>query len=183
MKATSCGAVEPAFHKTQRAQRRGRAGARAPVSDAAEFQRRAAKIGHESLGGRRAQQHALRRKPRLVLSAGDADRQAGFALNFIAERRAVLGVAHGGGGDRVQRAHMHAFCEHDEPLYGPERPQLAVRVEAPRLLQTGAATAQNLFVEEIGGGPGRAFEHHKPDRVRSDVDHADPFTRMRTPGE
>ena len=77
---------------------RPKIGADAP-SDAAignlgKLHRRAADITDKTVTAGPAQQHALRREPRLFLAADHPDSQPGLAKHVLAELFAILGLSH-----------------------------------------------------------------------------------------
>ncbi len=103
------------------------------VRDLGQFHRRAADVADQPVGAGPAEQHALRRQPRLFLAVDHPDPEAGLAQHLVAELRPVLGVAHRGGGHRGQRRQAHAVGQVLEPAQRRQRAHPALRVQPPGL--------------------------------------------------
>ena len=169
----------PALHLLQpeRPQGRGRPCPHLAAPHLRQFHRRSADVANDTPGIGPAQQHALRRKPRLLVAIDHPGAQAGFPQHLVAEGPPVGGLAHGGGRDHGQRRHVHPLGQKRESPQRRQRAVASARVEPPGFGQAKAQTAHDLFVVEIGRGPGRAIKNHQPDRVRADIHNADPAER------
>ncbi len=161
------------------AERRGHAPADLAAGNLGKLHRVAADVADESLCLGPAEQHALRRQPRLFLAVDDPELEAGLAFDQRLELRPVLGFAHRGGRDAGQRGQGHALGKRGETLQRRERPLAPPGVEPSGVDQSLAETGHHLFVVVIGRAAGGAVEDHETDRVRSDIDHADAFDRPR----
>jgi hypothetical protein len=171
-------ALQP--HQLKRPEVRGPAQTHlAPAQKLGQFHRRPADVAHQPLRPGPAQQHALRRKPRLFIPADDLDIEPGVAQHVLAEIRAVLGIAHRSRRHRQKRRHVHPLGQRREAPERGHRAHAALGVQAARLGEPGAEAAEDLFVEEIGRAARRAVEDDHPDGVRADVDHTHAAERAR----
>ena len=159
------------------AERRGHPPTHLAAADAGEFHRRAADVAHDPLGVGPAQQHALRRQPRLLVAVDDVELEAGLRLHFGLERRAVGRLAHRGGRDAGERGGAHVLGQQGEAAQRHHRARLAAGVEEAGLGQPLAQARHQLLVVEVGGRAGGAVEHHHAHRVGAHVH--DPHPRQR----
>ena len=120
------------------------------VADLRHLHRRAADVADQPLRTRPAEQHPLRRQPRLVLAVDDVDVDAAGALDLVAEVGAVRRLAHRGRGHRDQWRDVHALGQERESPERRDRADAALGVEASGLVEALAEAAHELFVEEVG---------------------------------
>jgi len=163
----------------ERPQLGGEALAHAAVRDLGEFHGRAADVADEPVGPRPAEQHPLRREPRLLAPVDDAQLEPRLARDLGAELRPVGGVAHRGRGGDGERRRLHPLGERGEAAQRAQRPRAALGVEPPGLAHAGAEAAHDLLVVEIGRAARRAVEDHEPHRVGAHVHHAHARQRPR----
>ena len=151
--------------KAEGPQGRGGTLAHGALPDHGQFHRRAADIADQTLCLGPAQQHALCRQARLFRAIDHEHAQAGFAQHFLREIGTIGGFAHGGGGDNRQRGKRHAVGQQRKAFHGFQRPFAPKRIQLTGFGKTRAKAAHDLFVVEIGRGPGGTIKHHKPHRV------------------
>ena len=161
--------------QAERAQLRRHAPTDLAVRDLCQLHRVAADVADQPARIGPAQQDALRGQPGLLLAVDDVQFHARLLLDAALEGGAVLGLAHGGGCDAGQRRDVHAARKRREPGQGGKAALDAFRVQAAGAGHVLAQTRHDLFVVEIGGRPRRPVKDHQPDRVRTDIHHADPF--------
>ncbi|MNJ37596.1 hypothetical protein D3C77_324240 [compost metagenome] len=157
------------------AERQGHALAARTVADPRQFQTGAAHVGGHAARAGIARQHAQRRIFRLFLAAEDADVQARFGGDPLAEQGAVLGLTHGGGGGHQHLVRLDALDHGGEAAQRRHGHGHARLRQAPRGGQVAAQARQHLLVEH--GPDGAALEpiQHQAHRVGADVDDGDLF--------
>ena len=146
-----------------------------------ELHRGPAHVADEPVGPGPAEQHPLRRQPRLLRAARHVELQAGLALHLVAEGRPVRGLAHRRRRHRDQPRQLHPRGERGEPAQRRQRPRPALRTEPPGRAQPGAEPAEHLLVVEIGRAARYAVEDDEAHGVRADVDHPDALQPCRRP--
>ena len=114
-----------------------------------QFQRTAADIGQDAVGGRDAAQHAHRREFRLLQARQNADRHVGQArLQAGDEVRAVARIAHRGGGEDLERRRAHRARHRVIAVQHGERLTHALFVQPSGRLQAAAEAQHRLLVED-----------------------------------
>jgi hypothetical protein len=97
-------------------ERRGHAAADEAAAEFGQFHRRAADVADHPVGAGPAEQHALRRQPRLLVAVDDPEAEAGLPLDLLPESGTVLRLPHRCRGDHRQRRGAHAFGQKLEAL-------------------------------------------------------------------
>ena len=133
-----------------------------------------------AFGPRPAQQHALRRQPRLFRTVDHPHLEPGLRAHRLAERGPVLGIA-----DRRRRSRPEAArprgLGQTRKAFSVPRGHGSCLAGQPPVSENPAPRPQRIFfVEEIGRAARRAVEDHHAHRVGADVDHADPRQRLRS---
>ena len=148
--------------------------------DVDQFERAAAEIADDAVGAVNSGDDAERGKPRFLLARKHLDRHAAGGLGLSDERGTVLGLAHGGGGDRIDFFDLHHVAER------PKAPQRAERLldrvgRQPAFRSNLAAeAAENLLVEDRSGAADQPLVDDEADGVGADVDDGD-RTNVRQP--
>ena len=137
------------------------------------LQRAAADIGQDAVGGGDAAQHALGGVFGLLQARQDADRHAGHAgFQGGDEIRAVLRVAHRGGGEHFERIGAHRARHRVVAVQHGEGLRHAFLVQPPGRRQAAAQAQHRLLIEDAERVAAVSLEHHQADRVGPEIDHA-----------
>ncbi len=141
--------------------------------EAHHFQRAAADIGEDAVGGGDAAEHPLGGVFGFLDAGQDTDRDAGQAgFQGGDEIRAVAGVAHGGGGEHLERLGTHGTGDGVVAVQHGEGLRHAVLIQPAGGGQAAAEAQHRLLVKDAHWVAAVAFEHHQADRVGPEVHHA-----------
>ena len=139
------------------------------AADVGQLQAAAAEIADQPVGVGKAGEDALPRQPPFLL-AGDDLRLEAERPDLVEKGVAVAGVAHRGGGEDPDVAHLHLADQQAEAAQGGERPGPRPLAEHAGLAQPLAEAGEHLFVEDDRGRARSARIDDQADRVGADVD-------------
>ena len=157
------------FQQAQRAKREGRGPAVRAFGDFDQLEAAAAQVAHHPVGVGYAGEHAQGRDARLLGTADHLHLLPAAALDLGDEILAVLGLAHGRGGQHVDPGHAHAAGHAGKARQVDER-QICTRLREPTgRFQSAAQAAKDLLIEQGTEGPRQPVEDFQADRVGADV--------------
>ncbi len=157
----------------ERAERQGYATSHLTVRQPHQFETGPAEIAHNPVCVWNACQDSKGGVAGLFLAGQDADAQAGFGRDPVAEVRTVRCLAHGGGGGDKGMGRPDPLDHGGEPFERRQGLGRALDGQSAGRSEVPAQSGEDLFVEY--GPDGAAFQpvKHQAHRVGADVDGGD----------
>ena len=143
----------------------------APLQTRHQFEAAAAQVADDPVRVGEGGQNAGTGRQRLLLARQQLDRETNAFAGMRDQRRAVGGVAHGGGGDGAQPRHVHLPREPGEAgQRGPARPASPQAVIAPSAARPRPRPASTFSLNRMAGSRAGPLIDDEPDRVGTDID-------------